>query len=138
MVLPSARYGATGLQFFQGKDVCYLTFYDHRGLGVLINCIDAVSMFSRAEHTPYVLSKLAARISSPSPMRIGAISCKSIQWSPNYKLMQSTMRTPCLWAAMMLCCTVRHVAICSYGTKRVVEFFAAWTMVKVRPRFAKR
>ena len=52
MVLPCARYGATGLQFFQSEDVCCLSFYVHRDLGVLMDCIDVVSMFSRAEHMP--------------------------------------------------------------------------------------
>ncbi len=52
MVLPSARYGTTGLQFFQGKDVCCLPLYVHRGLGVLMDHIDVVSMSSRAERMP--------------------------------------------------------------------------------------
>ena len=51
MVLPGARYGATGLQFSKGKHVCS-SFYVYRGLGVLIDCIDVVSMFARTEHMP--------------------------------------------------------------------------------------
>ena len=52
MVLSSARYGPTGLQFFKGKDVCRLSFYVHRGLGVLTDYIDVVSMSDRTEHMP--------------------------------------------------------------------------------------
>lgn len=116
------------------KQGCMLPFFIYRGLCVLINCIDVVLMFSQPEHMPWYLSKWDARTWSPSPNRtkIGAKSCKFIRWSPTYKLMQSTMRTRCLWGAMMPCCMAQHVVICLCGTKRLLESFAAWTMVKVR------